>query len=154
MKQFRVKPISLKDANAFVARHHRHHKPVVGHKFSISLVSSSGEVIGVVIVGRPVSRVLDNGETLEVNRCCTDGTPNACSALYRAAWRAASAMGYQKLVTYTLPSEGGTSLKGAGFTFVGTAGGHTWNMPSRPRVDKSPVTTKWRWELTLPTPAR
>lgn len=80
-------PITLKEANAFVEQHHRHHKPVVGHKFSIA--ASDGEkIVGVAIVGRPVSRYLDNGLTLEVNRLCTDGTRNACSFLYSAAWRA------------------------------------------------------------------
>ena len=89
-------PISLKEANAFVQRHHRHHKPVVGHKFSVA-AAVNGEIVGVTIVGRPVSRYLDDGWTLEVNRLCTDGTNNACSFLYAAAWRAARNMGYKKL---------------------------------------------------------
>lgn len=89
-------PITLKEANAFVERYHRHHKPVVGHKFSIA--ASDGEkIVGVAIVGRPVSRYLDNGLTLEVNRLCTDGTRNACSFLYSAAWRAARNLGYKKI---------------------------------------------------------
>lgn len=99
-------PITLKEANAFVERYHRHHKPVVGHKFSIA--ASDGEkIVGVAIVGRPVSRYLDNGLTLEVNRLCTDGTRNACSFLYSAAWRAARNLGYKKLITYILVSETG-----------------------------------------------
>lgn len=85
-------PVSLAEANAFVAEHHRHHKPVVGHKFSIGCTDGE-KIVGVAIVGRPVSRYLDDGWTLEVNRCCTDGTRNACSILYAAAWRAARAMG-------------------------------------------------------------
>ena len=94
-------PITLKEANAFVERYHRHHKPVAGHKFSIA--ASDGEkIVGVAIVGRPVSRYLDNGLTLEVNRLCTDGTRNACSFLYSAAWRAARNLGYKKLITYIL----------------------------------------------------
>ena len=129
-----VTPIALSEANAFVAEHHRHHKPVVGHKFSIAV--SSGDVVhGVAIIGRPVARGLDDGWTLEVNRCCTDGTRNACSMLYGAAWRAAKAMGFRKLVTYTLPSEGGASLRAAGWTLVGARGGGNWNTPARPRVD-------------------
>ena len=75
-------PISLKDANAFVAEHHRHHKPVVGHKFSIGC-AQEGRLVGVAIVGRPVSRHLDDGLTLEVNRLCTTGEKNACSMLDR-----------------------------------------------------------------------
>lgn len=84
-------PVSLAEANAFVAEHHRHHKPVVGHKFSIGCTDGE-KIVGVAIVGRPVARYLDDGWTLEVNRCCTDGTRNACSILYAAAWRAARIM--------------------------------------------------------------
>lgn len=127
-------PIRLDEANAFVAAHHRHHKPVIGHKFSIAV--AEGETVrGVAIVGRPVARGLDNGWTLEVNRCCTDGTKNACSMLYGAAWRAAKALGYRKLVTYTLPSEGGSSLRAAGWSLIGQRGGGNWNTPARPRID-------------------
>ncbi len=95
-----LKPVTLAQANEFVAQHHRHHKPVVGHKFSIGC-TLNGELVGVAIVGRPVSRYLDDGLTLEVNRLCTDGTKNACSMLYAAAWRAARAIGYRKIVTYS-----------------------------------------------------
>lgn len=94
-------PMTLREANAFVEQHHRHHKPVVGHKFSIG-VSDGEKVVGVAIVGRPVGRFLDDGWTLEVTRLCTDGTHNACSMLYAAAWRAARAMGYRRVVTYIL----------------------------------------------------
>lgn len=128
-----LQPISLEEANAFVAIHHRHHKPVVGHKFSIAV--SDDVVRGVVIVGRPVSRHLDDGWTLEVSRCCTDGSRNACSMLYGAAWRAAKALGYRRLITYTLPTEGGGSLVASGWKCVGLRGGGNWNVASRPRVD-------------------
>lgn len=94
-----VVPMTLKEANAFVEQYHRHHGPVVGHKFSIGC-SDGEKIVGVVIVGRPVSRHLDDGWTLEVNRLCSDGTRNVCSMLYAAAWRAARAMGYKRLVTY------------------------------------------------------
>ena len=105
-----VCPVTLKEANAFVAEHHRHHKPVVGHKFSIGCTDGE-KIVGVAIVGRPVSRYLDDGWTLEVNRLCTDGTRNACSILYAAAWRAVRAMGYRKLITNILDTEPGTSLR-------------------------------------------
>lgn len=131
-------PITLKEANAFVERYHRHHKPVVGHKFSIA--ASDGEkIVGVAIVGRPVSRYLDNGLTLEVNRLCTDGTRNACSFLYSAAWRAARNLGYKKLITYILVSETGSSLKAAGWKCVGECGGKRWNGRSAPKVDLYPA---------------
>lgn len=139
-------PITLKEANAFVERYHRHHKPVVGHKFSIA--ASDGEkIVGVAIVGRPVSRYLDNGLTLEVNRLCTDGTRNACSFLYSAAWRAARNLGYKKLITYILVSETGSSLKAAGWKCVGECGGKRWNGRSAPKVDLYLAQMKLRFEV-------
>lgn len=142
-----VTPINLDEANAFVSLHHRHHSPVPGAKFCIAV--SEGETVhGVAIVGRPVARMSDNGLTLEVNRCCTDGTRNACSMLYGAAWRAAKALGYQRLITYTLPEEGGASLRGAGWQLVGLRGGGNWNVPSRPRIDTAEILRgqKLLWE--------
>ncbi len=101
-------PVSLAQANEFVRQHHRHHKPVAGHKFSIGC-AENGRLCAVAIVGRPVSRYLDDGFTLEVNRLCSDGTKNACSILYTAAARAARAMGYRKIITYTLDTESGAA---------------------------------------------
>jgi len=138
-------PISLKEANEFVKKYHSHHQPVVGHKFSIA--ASDGEnIVGVAIVGRPVSRYLDDGWTLEVNRLCTDGTKNACSFLYSAAWRCAKNMGYKKLITYILKSEPGTSLKASGWKCVGEAGGERWTGKRRPKVDLYPAQMKLRFE--------
>jgi len=142
-----VTPINLDEANAFVAQHHRHHKPVPGAKFCIA-VSEEGVVRGVAIVGRPVARMSDTGFTLEVNRCCTDGARNACSMLYGAAWRAAKALGYLRLITYTLPEEGGASLRASGWKCIGERGGGTWDRPNnnRPRIDKHPTQAKLLWE--------
>lgn len=120
--KLQIVPCELDEANAFVREHHRHHKPAVGHKFSIA-VSHEENIVGVAIIGRPVSRMLDDTWTLEVNRVATDGTKNACSALYASAWRAARAMGYRRLVTYILDTEPGTSLNAAGWKCVGEAGG-------------------------------
>ncbi len=130
-----VTPINLDEANAFVATMHRHHKPVPGAKFCLAVSDEAGAVRGVAIVGRPVARASDTGYTLEVNRCCTDGARNACSMLYGAAWRAAKALGYRRLITYTTPTEGGASLRGAGWTLLGERGGGNWNVTSRPRID-------------------
>lgn len=141
-----ITPITIKEANLFVANLHRHNKPVAGAKFAIA-VSEGDKVVGVALVGRPVARTLDNGWTLEVNRCCTDGTRNACSMLYRASWRVSREMGYKRLITYTLPHEGGASLRGAGFQLIGEAGGNPWNTKSRPRIDINPGQKKLRWEL-------
>lgn len=140
-----IVPITLKEANAFVEQNHRHHKPTKGHKFSIGL-SDGEKIVGVAIVGRPVSRYLDDGWTLEVNRLCTDGSKNACSMLYAAAWRAAKAMGYKKVITYILKSEPGTSLKAAGWKCVGEAGGERWTGKRRPEVDLYPAQMKLRFE--------
>jgi len=148
MRSLQIVPCDLADANVFVAQHHRHHGPVVGHKFSIGLTDPSGVLRGVAIVGRPVSRRLDDGWTLEVTRLATDGCPHGCSALYAAAWRAARAMGYRKLVTYVLQTEPGTSLKASGWTCVGTVTARSWDCPSRPRMDKHPRQGKLRWEMT------
>lgn len=143
-----VVPISFAEANAFVAQHHR---PVAGCKFCVATAySGTGEprIAGVALVGRPVARSLDDGFTLEVNRLCTDGHKNACSMLYAATWRAARALGYRKLITYTLPEEGGSSLRAAGWRLIGAAGGGTWHCPSRPRVDAHPTQQKLRWEAS------
>ena len=143
-----VTPITLSEANAFVATRHRHHKPVPGAKFCIAVSDKDGNVRGVAIVGRPVARGNDDGWTLEVNRCCTDGAKNACSMLYGAAWRAVRALGYRKLITYTLPEEGGASLRAAGWRLIGQRGGGNWNTPARPRIDTPFILTgqKALWE--------
>ena len=116
-------PVTFREAQAFVAALHRHNKPPKGHKFSIGL-SDGKKLVGVVMVGRPIARAFDNGRTCEVNRTCTDGTPNANSMLYGAAWRAARAMGYLRCVTYTQHDESGASLRAAGWVRVK-------NLPSR-----------------------
>ena len=144
-----ITPISLVEANAFVVALHRHHKPVPGAKFCIA-ASDGDTVVGVAIVGRPVARMIDNGWTLEVNRCCTDGTKNACSILYGAAWRVAKALGYRRLITYTLPDEGGASLRASGWTLLGLRGGGNWNVASRPRIDTDQILQgqKHLWEAS------
>lgn len=142
----RVVPLPLDEANAFVLAHHRHHGPSVGHLFSLGAEARERGIVGVAICGRPVARMLHDGLTVEVTRMATDGTPNACSFLYGAAWRAARALGYRRLVTYTFASEEGTSLRAAGLTIVGEVAGRSWSCPSRPRVDKYPLQAKLRWE--------
>jgi hypothetical protein len=143
-----VIPCQLDEANSFVSQYHRHHQPVVGHKFSLAVADDSNAVRGVVIVGRPTARRLDDGLSLEVTRLCSDGCPNACSALYAAAWRASKALGYRKLGTYILADEPGTSLIAAGWRLVGTTPGRSWSVPSRPRVDKHPLQQRMRWEAS------
>lgn len=142
----RAVPIFRDEAFAFVSQHHRHHGRPVGCIFSIA-AAEGDDVVGVVVVGRPVARGLQDGFTAEVIRCCTIGARNACSFLYAAAWRAARAMGYRRLVTYTLPEEGGASLRAAGWRLIGEAGGGSWSCKSRPRVDKHPTQSKLRWEV-------
>ncbi|TNE58591.1 MAG: hypothetical protein EP341_02970 [Sphingomonadales bacterium] len=138
-------PVSLQLANEFVRIHHRHHPPVQGHKFSIG-ASIAENLVGVVIVGRPVSRMRDDGLTLEVTRLCTDGTANACSFLYGRAAKAAFALGYKRIGTYTLPDEGGASLRAAGWTLLGAAGGGQWGRKDRPRAPSVVSDQKHLWE--------
>ena len=143
-----IVPLSLGEANAFVGRVHRHHPPTVGGKFAVGVANEAGEIVGVGIAGRPVARHLDDGWTVEVNRVATDGARNACSMIYGALWRAAKALGYRKAVTYTLASESGASLRGAGWDTVAEVTGRSWNCDSRPRVDKHPTQNKIRWEAS------
>ena len=143
-----IVPMTLREANAFVEQKHRHHGKVVGHKFSIG-ASNGKEIVGVAIVGRPVSRYLDNGLTLEVTRLCTTGEKNACSMLYSAAARAAKAIGYRKIITYTLDTEAGASIRAAGWTCMGQAGGKRWTGKRCPAVDLCPPQMKLRYEKLL-----
>ena len=138
-------PLDLETANEFVARHHRHHKPVVGHKFSIGAMAAD-DLVGVVIVGRPVARLRDDGMTLEVTRLCTMGHRNACSFLYGAAARAAFALGYKRIGTYIRADESGTTLHAAGWRLIGKAGGGSWSRPSRLRADKTDIIQRQLFE--------
>lgn len=144
-----LSPISLKQANAYVTQYHRHHKASKGHMYSLAAYKD-GRLVGVVICGRPVSRYLDNGKTIEVNRLCTDGTRNACSFLYSAAARVAKAMGYKRIITYILQSESGVSLKASGFVCEGEAGGVEWTGTRKPKQeDLYPHEMKTRWSKEL-----
>lgn len=139
-----LRPISFRDAQKFVRENHRHNKPPVGHKFSIACYDGD-RLCGVAMVGRPVGRYLDDGLTLEVNRHCTDGTKNACSILYGAAWRAAKALGYKHLVTYTRQSESGASLRAAGWKYDGPAGGTHWTGQRYEQTEMVLDEMKVRW---------
>lgn len=143
----RTVPMDLEGANEFVARHHRHHGVVAGHKFSIGAIAEDA-LVGVVIVGRPVSRRLDDGATLEITRLCTQGHKNAASFLYGAAARATFALGYSRIGTYIRQDEAGTSLKAAGWRLVGETPGRSWSVPSRPRKDKTDLIPRLRFEAT------
>lgn len=146
-----IVPCTLSEANAFVKQYHRHHPPVAGHKFSLAVCDPEGVIHGVAIVGRPNNTHLDDGMTLEVKRVATDGVKNACSALYGACRRAVFALGFRKLVTYTLVTESGSSLRGAGWRIVAQVrGNQPWNHLGRPRVDKHPLQAKLRWEAPPP----
>lgn len=133
-ERMKAVPLELKETNAFVERLHRHHLPVHRDKFRFGCIDDNGELHGVIQLARPVSRMLDDGKTIEVVRCCTDGTYNACSFLYSRAARIAKEMGYKRIITYILQSEHGTSLKASGWKLEDSnCGGGTWDKPSRPR---------------------
>lgn len=140
--------IELKAANAYVMEHHRHHKAVRGHRFSLACYEN-GRLCGVAIVGRPRSRRIDQHMTVEVLRLCTDGTKNACSKLYGACRCAAVALGYDRLITYILDGENGKSLLASGFSYCYTNKGGSWNQPGRPRTDKAPICPKHLYEIIL-----
>lgn len=148
MTKLQLVPITFREAKAFVQEHHRHNKPPNGHRFSVG-VAADGVLVGVAIVSHPVARMLMDGYTAEVIRTATDGTKNVNSMLYGACWRAAKALGYRRLITYTQHDESGASLRAAGFSVVAQrkpAPG--WDRPSRPREDKG---TGWvartLWEV-------
>ena len=144
--KLQLQPVTQKEANEFITRWHSHHLPPQGWKFGIA-VNNSERVVGVITVGRPVARMFDDGWTLEVTRCCSDGSEKgAASMLYGAARRAVFALGYRRLITYTLKEEKGTSLIGAGWKSIGEAGGGTWDRTARPRVDTHPTGQKTLWE--------
>ncbi len=131
-----IVPVRFADACGFITEHHRHHGAPLGMKFCLG-VADGEKLVGVAIVGRPVARSFDNGQTLEVNRTATDGTPNANSMLYGAAWRAAKALGYDRLITYTQESESGSSLRAAGWRVIAERPARPgWSVPSRPREDR------------------
>ncbi|WP_433418831.1 XF1762 family protein [Microtetraspora malaysiensis] len=143
-------PVTLQTARAFVAWTHGHLPPPQRATFAIGVATEDGTLVGVVIAGRPVARPFDDGFTIEVTRLATDGTANACSALLAAAWRAARAMGYRLLITYTLATEPGTSLRAAGLRRVAERPARSgWNTPSRPRVAHgADGVARVLWEIT------
>jgi hypothetical protein len=131
-----VVPLSFADACAAVDRWHRHHRRPQGHKFSLGVLAA-GTLVGAAIIGRPVARGFDTGWCTEVTRLATDGTPNACSCLYGAAWRTAKEAGYQRVITYTQEGESGSSLRAAGWQLTAVLRPRTgWDTPSRPRTDR------------------
>lgn len=149
-------PMPIMYAKRYIAEHHRHHKPPIAAVFALA-ANVDADLVGVIIVGRPKARMLDNGITAEVLRCCTEGRRNACSFLYGAAWRAARAIGYRRLVTYTLPEEGGASLRATGWRNDGEAGGGSWKRDARDHwkargttSDAHPLGVKTRWSVETP----
>lgn len=144
-----ARPLTLAQANELVLGMHRHHKPTRGHRFSIGAFVD-GQCVGAVIVGRPVARMVDQYAVAEVTRLVTDGTRNACSFLYARAAQAAQAMGFERIQTYTLPEEGGASLRAVGWTCDGVLrrDGEAWTSRTGRRTDQ-PTTAKVRWHRVL-----
>lgn len=140
--------IDFAAAAAFVAEHHRHHTPPIGHLFSLAAARAE-MLVGVAIVGRPVARHRDDGLTAEVTRLCVlPDEPNACSFLYGRAAKAAFALGFRRIGTYTLQRESGASLRAAGWTILGEISGRSWFTPSRPRTDKTAIEDRLLWEAS------
>ena len=141
-----IVPITQKKAKKWVKDFHRHHRPPVGSVFQLGL-SKDNEIVGVLMAGRPVARGFDDGLTIEVNRTCVvDGIKNGCSKLLGAAARVSRELGYKRIITYTLPTESGASLRAVGWTNDHLTKGSNWNCPSRPRgKDLFPECKKLRW---------
>ena len=147
--EVKVIPLTLKEANQLVSQWHRHHKPVVGCRFCIGAANGL-DLVGAAICGRPISRMVCHQSVLEVTRLVTNGNPNACSFLYGACARIAKEMGFQKIQTYVLEEELGTSLKAAGWKFEALTGGGNWNHPGRKgRRTDQPLGRKQRWSRVL-----
>lgn len=147
-----LRPITLQEGRRFVAEHHRHNGPPLSWRFGVGL-ELSGELVGVAMAGRPMSKELDDGRTIEVMRTCTLGHRNASSRLYGAICRAAAALGYARVITYTLASEDGSSLRASGFARVAAVRDRTWTTPRRPRHEATlwgervvPAGRKVRWQ--------
>ncbi len=146
-----LRPCELQEAKEFITALHRHHKPPQGHRFSLKAIID-GRTVGVVVIGRPVARFQQDGETVEITRLCTDGTPNACSFLIGAAKRAARALGFKRMISYTLDSEPGASWKAAGMANTGLTTGGAWSGTygiGKVRKNDHPLCAKKRWEIKL-----
>jgi hypothetical protein len=150
----RIVSIELREANAFIEAHHRHHKRVAGHRFSIGCAVGN-RLVGIAVVGRPVARLTNHRTTVEVTRLATDGTKNVCSMLYSAAARAAKAIGYEKIQTFILEQELGTSLLASGWQYEGDTPGGQWkHTDGKPRRTDQPTCPKQRWSKILNSPYR
>ena len=144
-----LRPMTQREARAWVQATHRHLSAPRGDVIRVALADDTGAIRAVAMAGRPVARALDDGLTLEVIRVASDGAHNACSMLYGALRRAGVALGYRRFITYTLPEEGGASLRAAGWTLDGEAGGGEWNCPSRQRrpAERPQVKHRWVWSV-------
>jgi hypothetical protein len=144
----RVIPLSLREANAYVDKHHRHHMPTRGHKLSIG-AEINGELIGVAILGRPAARGCDHRKVIEVSRLCTAGARNVCSKLYSTCARIAKEMGYETIQTYILDSEPGITLKASGWVLDRIVKGRPWKHTAGPRRQDQPTCNKQCWVKRL-----
>lgn len=140
-------PVSIREASLYVAHHHRHHRPPRGALFALG-AEHDDTLVGVAIIGRPVARGLQDGRTVEIVRLCTDGTRNACSFLMGRSRRAAAALGYQRVITYTRLDEGGASPRAAGYEQIELLPARSWAEASvaRERHDQSAPAERVRWE--------
>lgn len=141
-----VVPVTLREANAFVEKHHRHHDKVRGHKLSTGIIDQDGELRGVAILARPLARMIDHTQVAEVTRVATDGCPNACSMLLGVCCRLGKTLGFAYVITYTLFEESGVSLRAAGYKPVALTSGGAWSRTGREREDDQPLGRKVRWE--------
>lgn len=141
-------PCTVKAALRYVAEHHRHLPKLQGGLFAASCVDPAGEVVAVAIAGNP-SRVWQGDGKIVITRVAATVAGNACGMLYGSLCRAAAALGYREVWTYTLPEEDGRTLKGAGFKDMGLTDGGDYGRPSRARAPAVRPEPKRRWLRTF-----
>lgn len=146
MSKLEVRPITFKAAKAWISTTHRHLKqPLTGWLFGIEVLED-GLRVGVACAGRPKARMLQDGTTCEITRVAIQpGVQNGCSFAYGSLRKAAAALGYKRIYTYTRLDEGGVSLRASGWTCEGEAGGGEWHRPSRSRETTEDPVKKVRW---------
>lgn len=149
--QLRLVPVDWRTACEFCRSWHRRHPdPPPGHKFRVGVANEEDVLVGVAIVGRPIARAFDDGLTVEVSRTVTDASSNVNSMLYGAVARAAFALGYRRVVTYTEESESGSSLRAAGYRIVAQRPARKgWDTPSRPREPGRDHMPRTLWEALV-----
>lgn len=144
----KLAPCTVKAALKQVREWHRHLPELQGGLFAAQCIDDDGNCLGVAVAGNPAQEWQGTGRIV-ISRVATSGAENACSMLYGALCRAAKALGYSEVWTYTLPTEPGTSLRAAGFIDMGMSDGGEHSRKSRLRKPAKHPEPKRRWVRKL-----